>query len=151
MQISVLFCIGIVLQTFKTEQPMKFFPIGVIFTMVFCIGLLVSVLTGKLPVSTLGLYILMSFIAFIAYAIDKSSAQNDRWRTKESTLHIFSIIGGWPGAYFAQKKLRHKSSKVGFKSVYWVTVFLNLGGLYWLHTVNGANFLNNIVVPLLNG
>jgi len=124
---------------------------GAVFTIVFCIGLLVSVFSGKSSLIVVGLYIVMSFIAFIAYAIDKSAAQNDRWRTQESTLHIFSLIGGWPGAFFAQTKLRHKSSKEEFKSVYWVTVLLNLGGLFWLHTEKGTNFLNNVIFPLLNG
>ena len=124
---------------------------GVVFTMVFCIGLLVSVFVGKLPVIVVGLYVVMSLIAFITYGIDKYAAKNGRWRTKESTLHLFSLIGGWPGAYFAQTKLRHKSSKKEFKNVYWVTVVLNLGGLFWLHTEKGTNFLNDVVVPLLNG
>ena len=122
-----------------------------VFAVVFGIGLLGSVLSGKLPVMVVGLYAVMSVIAFIAYALDKSAAQRGRWRTKESTLHLFSLMGGWPGALLAQSKLRHKSSKQEFKSVYWVTVFLNLGGLVWLHTANGARFLNNLVVPLLNG
>jgi len=124
--------------------------IGIIFIMLFCIGLLVSVSTGKLPVIVVGLYVVMSLIAFVAYAIDKSAAQNGRWRTKESTLHMLSIIGGWPGAYFAQIKLRHKSSKEDFKTVYWITVFINLGSLFWLHTENGTNFLNNVISPLIN-
>jgi len=124
---------------------------GSVFIIVFCIGLLVSVFSGKLPLIIVGLYIVMSFITFIAYAIDKSAAQNGRWRTHESTLHMFSLIGGWPGAFFAQTKLRHKSNKEEFKSVYWVTVLLNLGGLFWLHTEKGTNFLNNVIFPLLNG
>ena len=124
---------------------------GSVFTILFCIGLLVSVFSGKLPLIVVGLYILMSLIAFIAYAIDKSAAQNGRWRIQESTLHMFSLIGGWPGAFFAQTKLRHKSRKEEFKDVYWITVLLNLSGLFWLHTEDGINFLNNIVIPLLNG
>jgi len=124
---------------------------GTVFTIVFCLGLLASVLSGKLPLIIAALYIVMSLIAFIAYAMDKSAAQNGRWRTRESTLHLFALMGGWPGAFFAQKKLRHKSSKQEFKSVYWVTVVFNLGGLFWLHTENGTNFFNNAVAPLLNG
>jgi uncharacterized membrane protein YsdA (DUF1294 family)/cold shock CspA family protein len=124
---------------------------GVAFIMLFCVGFLASIFVGKLPVIVAGLYVAMSLITFIAYALDKSAAQNGRWRTKESTLHLFSIIGGWPGAYFAQKKLRHKSSKEEFKTIYWVTVFLNLGGFFWLHTEKGTHFLNYTVVPLFNG
>lgn len=132
----------------KAESGFKF---GDLFIILFCVGLSVSIIWGQLPVIVAGLYIVMSVISFIAYANDKSAAQNGRWRTKESTLHMFSVMGGWPGAYFAQIKFRHKLKKEEFKSVYRVTVLLNLGGLFWFHTEKGTNFLNNVVVPLLNG
>lgn len=135
--------------TNKRRKPKNSSSFGSVFILFFCIGLLMSVLIGRLPVLVVGIYVGMSLIAFIAYAIDKSAAQNDRWRTQESTLHMLSLIGGWPGAFLAQTKLRHKSSKTEFKSVYWFTVLLNLGGLFWLHTENGSSFLNNVVVPLL--
>lgn len=124
---------------------------GGVFTIIFFAVLLVSTFSGKLPAIVVGVYIVMSVITFTIYAIDKSAAQNDRWRTQESTLHMFSLIGGWPGAFFAQKKLRHKSSKKEFKRVFWVTVVLNLAGLFWLHTEKGINFINNVISPLLNG
>lgn len=135
----------------KREKVKSQRDVGGVFTIIFFIGLLVSVFSGKLPLVIVGIYLVMSLIAFIAYAIDKSAAQNGRWRTQESTLHIISLLGGWPGAYVAQKKLRHKSSKKAFINVYWVTVLLNLGGLFWLHTEKGANFMNNVVLPLFNG
>ncbi|GAC19980.1 DUF1294 domain-containing protein [Paraglaciecola arctica] len=123
---------------------------GGVFTIIFCAVVLLSTFSGKLPAIVVGLYIVMSVITFTAYAIDKSAAQNDRWRTQESTLHMLSLIGGWPGAFFAQKKLRHKSSKKEFKRVYWVTVVLNLAGFFWLHTGKGINFIDNVISPLLN-
>ncbi|GJM05262.1 MAG: DNA-binding protein [marine bacterium B5-7] len=124
---------------------------GIYCTLIFCGVLLASIISGKLPLIVAGLYVVMSLVTFIAYAIDKSAAQNARWRTPESTLHIFSLIGGWPGAFFAQNMLRHKSSKQEFKSVYKITVLLNLGALIWLHTEKGMIVLNNIFSPLLNG
>lgn len=120
------------------------------FTILFGLGLLASFAVGKLPLIVVAFYIAASVMTFIAYALDKSAAQSGRWRTKESTLHLFSIIGGWPGAYIAQNKLRHKSSKVAFKRAYWITVLLNLAGLFWLHTDKGTHFLNLTVVALLN-
>ncbi|NVK43908.1 MAG: DUF1294 domain-containing protein [Oceanospirillaceae bacterium] len=125
--------------------------LGAVFISFFCVALLLSAFSGKLPAVIVLLYAVMSLIAFAAYAIDKSAAQKGRWRTQESTLHLFSLMGGWPGAFFAQEKLRHKSSKQAFRSVYWVTVLLNLGGLLWLHTEQGASFVNNVVFPFLNG
>jgi len=35
-------------------------------------------------------------ITFLVYALDKSAARRDRWRTRESTLHLLSLIGAGP-------------------------------------------------------
>jgi len=120
-----------------------------IFTITFCFALLASVAMGKLSIIVIGLYVVMSIIAYIAYAIDKSSAQSGRWRTKESTLHLFALLGGWPGAFYAQQRLRHKSIKEEFQMGFKVTIFLNLIALIWLHTESGSDFLRFIVMPLL--
>ena len=56
--------------------------------------------------------------------LDKYAAQQGQWRTPENTLHLFSLLGGRPGAWFAQQLLRHKSSKPSFRAVYRVTVVL---------------------------
>lgn len=120
-------------------------------TIGFCVGLLITFSSGKLSVIVVGLYIVMSSITFITYAIDKAAAQNGRRRIQEKTLHLISLFGGWPGALFAQRILRHKSSKKEFRRIYWLTVLLNACGLYWVHTEKGAQFLTNVILPLLNG
>jgi uncharacterized membrane protein YsdA (DUF1294 family) len=80
----------------------------------------------------LTIYLIASVITFLVYAQDKSAARHNRWRTKESTLHSLALTGGWPGALLAQKVLRHKSSKVAFQRVFWVTVVVNVGVVGWL-------------------
>lgn len=95
--------------------------------------------TGKLPALIFGLYIAISIVAFIAYAIDKSAARNNRWRTKESTLHALALAGGWPGALFAQKIFRHKYKKQAFQQVFWFTVIVNCSALGWLLSPFGFN------------
>jgi len=80
----------------------------------------------KLPLWVAGLYAVASAVAFLAYAGDKSAAARGSWRTQESTLHLLSLAGGWPGALLAQQFLRHKSSKQEFRQVFWATVFLNI-------------------------
>ncbi len=84
------------------------------------------------------------------FTVDKGAAERGRWRTKESTLHLLALLGGWPGAYFAQVNLRHKSSKSEFKQVFWATVLLNIGGLFWLHTETGAGLLESVLPRFLN-
>ncbi len=80
----------------------------------------------------LGLYTLSSVVAFVAYAVDKHAAQNNLWRVKESHLHWLALIGGWPGAWIAQKTLRHKTKKASFQTAFWVTVVLNSAAVGWI-------------------
>jgi uncharacterized membrane protein YsdA (DUF1294 family) len=67
-----------------------------------------------------------SVVCFLAYAADKSAAVAGRWRVAESTLIFLGLAGGWPGAIVAQQVLRHKSTKVAFRSVFWGSVMLNV-------------------------
>lgn len=99
---------------------------------------------GKLPLAVLGLYLIASAIAFVAYAFDKAAARNDQQRTPENTLHLFALVGGWPGALAAQRLFRHKSKKRSFQIVFWATVFLNCGALGWLFSSPGAVALRSI-------
>ena len=93
----------------------------------------VSVL-WTLPLWVAGLYGVASVVTFIAYAMDKSAAARGAWRTAESTLHMLALAGGWPGALCAQQWLRHKSSKAEFRSVFWLTLVLNVAGFVFLAT-----------------
>ena len=77
-------------------------------------------------------YLTTSLTCFVAYAIDKSAARAQSWRTPESTLLILGLVGGWPGALLAQQWLRHKSSKPSFQRKFQLTVALNLGAFAWL-------------------
>jgi uncharacterized membrane protein YsdA (DUF1294 family)/cold shock CspA family protein len=121
----------------------------VIVAVIFLLIVSVSVLTGKIPPLVLALYITASLLTFIAYALDKSAARKGAWRTKESTLHLLSLAGGWPGALVAQQKLRHKSKKESFRSVFWLTVLLNCGVFVWLLTSTGANTLRTLIARVV--
>ena len=90
---------------------------------------LYAALSDKLPLAVFGLYLAASVLTFFTYAFDKSAAQRNQSRTRESTLHLFSLVGGWPGALIAQQVLRHKSKKRSFQSVFRATVVLNSGAL----------------------
>jgi uncharacterized membrane protein YsdA (DUF1294 family)/cold shock CspA family protein len=115
--------------------------IGRAFAYLFCAVLILVVLLGRLPLIVLGFYFVASVVAYVAYAMDKAAAESRRWRTPENTLHVLGVVGGWPGALLAQQQLRHKTSKISFQAMFWLTVFINCIALGWLMTSSGADFL----------
>ena len=94
----------------------------------FVIVFVVILILWEPPLVLAAVYLAASLIAYLAYARDKTAARSGGWRTKESTLHLLALAGGWPGALLAQQLLRHKSSKADFRSIFWVTVVVNVVG-----------------------
>ena len=91
-----------------------------------------SVLADRLPAwAGLGL-LALSIVTLAVYGLDKSAAQHGQWRTPEQTLHVLSLIGGWPGALLAQAVFRHKTSKVSFQGGFAATVVVNGAVMAWL-------------------
>ena len=78
----------------------------------------------------------VNVVTFFAYWQDKHAAEQGRWRTPESTLHLWGLAGGWPLAWVAQQVLRHKSIKREFQATYWISVVMHLvvagGAVVWL-------------------
>ncbi len=66
----------------------------------------------------------ISGVTYIAYAHDKRRARSRGWRVAEATLHLLEALGGWPGAFLAQRRLRHKCSKLGYQLVFWFIVLV---------------------------
>ena len=111
------------------------------FAALFLATLTVSAFLGKLPFLVLSIYLGASTAAFLAYLFDKSAARNAQWRTPENTLHLLALIGGWPGALIAQQLLRHKTRKLSFQIVFWMSALLNIGGFIWLFSSSGSSTL----------
>lgn len=81
-------------------------------------------------------YPLASLLAFALYWQDKRSAARGDWRTPEVRLHLFELLGGWPGALVAQQAFRHKTRKLSFQLVFWGIVLLHQ--LFWLDSLLGG-------------
>ncbi|MFH7028863.1 MAG: DUF1294 domain-containing protein [Heteroscytonema crispum UTEX LB 1556] len=78
-----------------------------------------------LPVASFW-YMIMSIITFIAYGNDKNRAIERKWRTPEARLHMFELLGGFPGAFLAQQFYRHKNKKRSYQTVFWMIVILHV-------------------------
>ena len=109
-----------------------------------------SFYSGYTPLLVSVLFVFVSVITFAFYYKDKSAAISGSWRTPESTLHIMSLLCGWPGAIVAQQTLRHKTQKKSFRFVFWMTVFLNMASVIWLHTQEGSKILHSYIYRLDN-
>ncbi|GAA4087227.1 DUF1294 domain-containing protein [Nocardioides kongjuensis] len=73
-------------------------------------------------------YVVLSLVALVLYRADKRAAQRGEWRTRESTLHLVALLGGWPGALAGRRLFRHKTRKQPFVAVLWLTVATNCAG-----------------------
>ena len=87
-------------------------------------------------------YVSVSLLLFCVYAFDKSAAMNRRYRTPEATLHLLSMLGGWPGALVAQSLFRHKTAKISYR----VTFFFIVA----IHVVLLASLALEVTHPLLD-
>lgn len=128
---------------------LNYIPVFILF-----LTLLTSFLLGFTPLLVSTIYFVLGLATFFLYARDKRAAQRGDWRVSEGTLHTFSLLCGWPGAIIAQQKLRHKTKKKSFRTVFWITVLANSGGLGWVHTDQGATefhlFTSKVEEVILN-
>jgi uncharacterized membrane protein YsdA (DUF1294 family) len=68
--------------------------------------------------------VVISLATYAVYGADKDSAQDktSKWRAPETLLHGLEFAGGWPGAFLAQRRLKHKCSKLSYQIVFWFIV-----------------------------
>jgi len=95
----------------------------------------------------LGIYaLLVSALAYWVYAVDKRRAEEGLWRVPEAHLHLLELLGGWPGAFLAQRRLRHKCSKGSYQFVFWLIVLGYQFAAYdslqnWQYSRAGLNWI----------
>jgi uncharacterized membrane protein YsdA (DUF1294 family)/cold shock CspA family protein len=123
----------------KKKQAKSVNKFSIFLSVIFLALIVAAFVINYIPVNLMLFYVGSSALTFALYANDKAKAKAKRgaWRTSESTLHLFALLGGWPGAAIAQQILRHKSQKKQFRFVFWVTVIVNLSALAWLISPNG--------------
>lgn len=117
----------------------------IVVVLLFMAFMATAVLKGNLPVAVLWVYLLLSLITYIIYWRDKSAAKRKKWRTKEDTLHLLALFGGWPGALLGQQLIRHKSKKLSFQIIFWMVVIINLTAFIWFFSDTGNSFLMAII------
>ncbi|WP_333691507.1 DUF1294 domain-containing protein [Chloroflexus sp.] len=84
---------------------------------------------AALPIWVIGWYLATSVVTIMLYAEDKQRARQAVRRIRENTLHLWELIGGWPGAIIAQQVFRHKRIKDRYVSIFWTIIIAHLVGL----------------------
>ncbi len=97
-----------------------------IFLLAFLLGAPICALvklSSVISPAYLAVYALaISTSTYFTYAWDKNRARKKGQREPEQVLHLLEFLGGWPGAFIAQRHLRHKCSKVNYQIVFWLII-----------------------------
>lgn len=72
---------------------------------------------------------MINAISFVAHGLDKRAAMRGARRTPEARLHLWELLGGWPGAILAMCLFRHKVRKASYLVVTVLIVTLWIAGL----------------------
>jgi uncharacterized membrane protein YsdA (DUF1294 family) len=73
----------------------------------------------------------VNLVTFLAYYFDKNAAIHHRQRTSEFTLLALGALGGWPAGYLAQQLFRHKTKKIKFQLIFWLSALINVLIIVW--------------------
>ncbi len=83
-------------------------------------------------------YGVASLACFAGYALDKRAAENRNWRISETILLLVGLVGGWPGAIIAQEIFRHKTKKIAFRTLFWMSVAINMAAFVQINVFTRA-------------
>lgn len=84
------------------------------------------------------IYAAASLVCFFGYALDKRAAERREWRVSETILLLIGLCGGWPGAIIAQEVFRHKTRKLSFRTLFWMSVAINMAAFVQIHVFSAA-------------
>jgi uncharacterized membrane protein YsdA (DUF1294 family)/cold shock CspA family protein len=87
-----------------------------------------ALVVAKLPWSpwiSAGAIGLLSWLTWEEYRRDKALARASSRRVPERVLQTLSFAGGWPGAFLAQRRFRHKTAKHSFQRVFWTIILIH--------------------------
>lgn len=107
-------------------KPMQIACVG------YILALAVFTIAGLLSGMVLLFISIINALTYWMYAQDKEAALLGNRRVPEQTLHVLSFLGGWPTAWLAQEKMRHKTQKQPFRKIYFCTIALNILLILWL-------------------
>ena len=81
--------------------------------------------------------LIANLTSFALFFSDKQKAKKDKWRIKESTLHITGFLGGILGSIAAMILFHHKTKKPMFVVITIIALLFNIFVAYeYLYYMN---------------
>ena len=71
-------------------------------------------------------FLLINVLTMAIYGADKTAARKGMRRVPETTLLLYGVVGGWPGAILGQQLFRHKTQKQPFKTWFLMSVVVSI-------------------------
>lgn len=75
---------------------------------------------------------LINVVTFFLFGIDKYKAKRAKWRVRESTLLLLSVLGGSIGAWLGMKVWHHKTQHKKFKYGVPFILIVQIAGILYL-------------------
>lgn len=137
-------------QTAQAQSPQQIAQaslFALFFRLSFLAAVIIALLYGKLIYILPLLYAEASLMTYWLYKTDKEAAIAGHGnRLTEESLQLFALIGGWPGAYIAQRTLAHKRSKISFRREFGFVILGNAMLVSWLLSPWGQGFLSRMAL-----
>ena len=80
----------------------------------------------------IGWLLLVNLLTYFVYWLDKRRAKKGGRRVSERELLVWALVGGSPAAFYAMRKLRHKTKKTSFKLWFALVIIAQLAALWFL-------------------
>ena len=103
----------------------------------FAGGVLWAASAGRLPGWAAWAVGGLSVAGFVLHGWDKWRAGRGGRRVPEATLHLVSVLGGWPGALLGRHLFRHKTRKTSYRLAFWACAAVNAAAAGWWAWVAG--------------
>lgn len=92
-----------------------------------------ATVAGRLAVPVLLALPIYNLFVFFLYWHNRHARSRGATHIPEDALHVLAALGGWPGAWLAQRLLRYQPATAWFDRAFWIAVGVNVVGvLAWL-------------------
>lgn len=101
-------------------------------------ALVAATVAGRLAVPVLLALPLYNLFVFFLYWHNRHARSRGATHIPEDALHVLAALGGWPGAWLAQRLLRYQPATAWFHRAFWIAVGVNVAWLAGWLLLGGA-------------